>query len=228
LPFLWSFGAELTDANLTQWRLTGSEAEAAFSFYQTLANRRICPREHEVPQLFQDTGFLTGKVAMCVNGPWFQPFLEKTQLADAYFVVPIPRGPAGRYTRITWDGIVIATHLPTERRTRASQFLRYVVSKAVQDRIGQSGRALPARMASTDCFVHGSPDPRRATFVASVSYSRMQPLVPRFGELDRVMNKYFADLLDPAGQWTVHAVLERLARDPVVRSVFPSSPLSKP
>ncbi|MCH7527403.1 MAG: extracellular solute-binding protein, partial [Planctomycetes bacterium] len=37
LPFLWSFGAELTDDRMTEWTLYGTEAEAALSFYQDLA-----------------------------------------------------------------------------------------------------------------------------------------------------------------------------------------------
>lgn len=70
LPFLWSFGADVLDSAGTQWRLTGPEAEAAFAFYQDMRFRdRISPHPYETAQIMQDVGFLTGKVAMCVNGP---------------------------------------------------------------------------------------------------------------------------------------------------------------
>ncbi|MEK6676050.1 MAG: extracellular solute-binding protein [Planctomycetota bacterium] len=64
LPFLWSFGAELTDADAHEWRFVGAEAEQAVEFYRDLVNAdHVCPRPAEVPQLFQDVGFLTGRVA---------------------------------------------------------------------------------------------------------------------------------------------------------------------
>ena len=224
LPFLWSFGAELTDEGLTEWRLAGPEAEQAFDFYRDLAvGDRVCPRDDEVPQLFQDVGFLTGKVALCVNGPWFMPFLAKTRLADGYFVAPIPRGKAGRATRITWDGVVMAEDLPRKRRAAAWQFISFLLSKPVQDRIARTGRALPARRDSA--FAHFRQvdllgDDHRFRFVEALSYSRLQPLLPRFGEVDRAINEHLRHLLDPGRALTAGAMLEQLARDPVIVSVF--------
>lgn len=130
LPFLWSFGAELMDDSHSSWKLVGSEAENAMSFYQALTTHpRVCPQPEEVPQLFQDTGFLTGRVAMCINGPWFIPFLKETKLADNYFVLPTPIGPAGRFTRITWDGVVVAGGL-TNTRLAAVYAMRSRMSPA--------------------------------------------------------------------------------------------------
>ena len=105
LPFIWSFGADLLDDTQTQWRLQGPEADAAFGFYQEMriGPHRYSPRPYEVSQIIQDVGFLTGKTAMCINGPWFQPFLAETDLANSYKVFPIPTGSAGRVTRITWE-----------------------------------------------------------------------------------------------------------------------------
>ena len=222
LPFMWSFGAELTDETFTQWKLLGPEAEQAFAFYRDLLiGDRVCPRDDEVPQLFQDTGFLTGKVAMCVNGPWFQPFLAETKLADSYFVAPIPTGPAGRTTRVTWDGVVIAGDLPAARRDTAWHFITFLLSKPVQDRIARTGRALPARRESAAAFIAPPGDERRQRFVEALRYSRTQPLLPRFGEVDRVVNEHLRRFLDPNRCVAARTMLEELARDPVIISCFP-------
>ncbi len=225
LPFLWSFGAELTDDSLSQWRLNDAHAEEALRFYRNLAvGHRVCPRADEVPQLFQDVGFLTGKVAMCVNGPWFMPFLAKTRLANAYVVAPIPKGRAGSVTRITWDGIVLARNTQDHRRALAWDFMHYVLSKPVQDRIARSGRALPARRDSTGAFVRPPNEAQRRTFQDALSHSRLQPLLTRFGEMDRTINKHFRALLDPAKTRTVSSIVRSLEEDPVIRSIFEPRP----
>lgn len=221
LPFLWLFGAELTDDRMAEWTLYGTEAEAALSFYQDLAvTDHVSPREDEVPQMFQDVGFLTGKVAMCINGPWFLPFLAKTRLADSYFVAPIPTGPAGRVTRITWDGAVMASRLPPRRRQAARRFMQFLVSQHTQDAIGQTGRAIPARRASQRSFTDTANDPRRARFIEALDYSRLQPLLPHFSQVDRAINKHLLDLLTPGPNSRPEIVLAELQADPAIRRAF--------
>jgi len=223
LPWIWSFGAELTDETLTRWTLNGPEAEAALTFYRDLVvGDRVSPREEEVPQLFQDVGFLTGKVGLCVNGPWFIPFLAKTKLADSYVVLPIPYGPAGRKTRITWDGVVICRDLPAKRRAVSWQFIQHLLSKPVQDQIARTGRALPARTESAPAFVYPPGNPKRQPFVDALSYSRLQPRLPQFGKVDRAINRQLVRLTDPDRRLTAREVLDQLAHDPAIQAAFPS------
>jgi len=221
LPFLWSFGADITDETSSRWMLMGPEAQQAMSFYRELVTGdRVCPREDEVPQLFQDVGFLTGKVGMCINGPWFQPFLAKTRLADSYVVAHIPIGPAGRVTRITWDAVVMRDDLPPLRRRAALAFIEFLISAPVQDRIAQTGRALPARTESVTRFIGDANDPRRRRFVEALSYSRTQPMLPAFGVIDRTINRHLQDLLDPDRPCDVQSFLIELASDPVIGEHF--------
>ncbi len=229
LPFLWSFGAELTDGPGAVWTLQGDAAEQALRFYRDLAvGDRVCPRDEEVPQLFQDVGFLTGKVAMCVNGPWFMPFLDKTALRDDYLVLPIPRGPGGRATRITWDGVVMVDGLPPKRRAIAERFIRYLLSKRVQDRIARAGRALPARIESLTAFIASGQKSRREPFVEAMANSRLQPVLPAFARVDRAINRHFRYLIDPLSRLPPSVVLERLANDPAILAGFSSTKEQRP
>lgn len=223
LPFLWSFGADITNTSGSQWLFTGPQAEQAVQFYRSLAvDDRVCPRDEEVPQLFQDVGFLTGKVAMCVNGPWFEPFLKRTRLADSYRVYPIPRGPTGSVTRMTWDGVVVAPDLSPERRAAAGRFIRHLLSATVQDRIASTGRALPARSASLSAFVGVPPDPRRRPFVDALTHSRLHPAMPDFRAVDRVINECLAKLVDPESSDSPRDLLRKLADNPVIIRAFSS------
>ncbi len=222
LPLLWSFGADITDATYTRWTLTGPKARDALTFYRDLiaGDNRVCPRYGEMPQIWQDVGFLTGKVGMCVNGPWFQPFLAKTKLADSYVVAHVPRGPGGRVTRVTFDGVVIRGDLAGQRLELAREFVAFVLSEPVQDEFARRGRALPARVASQASFVDPPGDPRRLRFVEALAYSRTQPILPGFGAVDRAINRQFGRLLDVRHPASVDEVLQSLIDDPVIQRNF--------
>ena len=219
LPFLWSFGAEVLDQTGTQWRLTGPEAEEALRFYQDMRiGRRVSPRGDEVAQMFQDTGFLTGKTAMCINGPWFQPFLAETRLADRYHVAPIPLGPAGRATRVTWDGICIAGHLSPQEQDVAWKLVRFVCSPQAQRMLAATHRALPALTESLPAFA--APDDRGRRFVDALAYSRTQPVTPFFRTMDYAINRHLAALVRPDNPTTPARCLTDLAADQDIAGHF--------
>ncbi len=216
LPFIWSFGADVMVDG--EWALTGSEAAAAFDFYRDLAvTHRVCPEPADVAQLIQDTGFLTGKVAMCVNGPWFQPFLNETSLKDRYIVMPMPRGPAGRRTRVTWDGLCIADGLPYERRDVADRFVKFCVSESAQRMIAETGRALPSLRSALPAF---ATDERRGRFVEALVYSRLQPMLPQFRNVDRTIHWQLYRWMHVDVDMSADAFLDDLARHDAIVEAF--------
>jgi len=220
LPFIWSFGGETMDA-YGQWQMHGTAAEQAMSFYQALATGdRISPRADEVGQLFQDTGFLTGRTAMCVNGPWFQPFLDQTHLANRYVVLDIPSGPGGRSTRITWNGVAIAAGLSPGRKRLAQQFVRHILSAEVQTKIARTGRALPALIDAQPMFSESKSHPSRKRFVEALGYSRLQPRWPNFSQVDRSVNEWLVKLIDQAHPISAEFMLESLKGSPVILHAF--------
>ncbi len=221
LPFIWSFGADVLDETNTQWRFTGPTAEAALRFYQELRfPHQVSPRPEEVAQIIQDVGFLTGKVAMCVNGPWFQPFLARTKLADTYTVAHIPVGPGGRVTRVTWDGIAIRGGLPERQRSQAESFVGFVCSPAAQAMLTRTQRALPALRSAAPEFTRRDGGRVSGKFVAALSYSRLQPETPHFAALDRALNQHLARLVADHDRPTPAEVLSELAADPAIRQHF--------
>lgn len=214
LPFLWSFGAEVLDESGSRWRLVGPEAENALRFYQELrVGQRVSPRPDEVAQMFQDVGFLTGKTAMCVNGPWFQPFLAETRLGDRFHVAHIPTGPAGRVTRVTWDGICIAANLPSVQEDNAWKFARFVCSEQAQRILAGTRRALPTCSAALSSFTAADGGRRTEKFVAALAYSRTQPVTPFFRQMDYAINRHLRSLLREEDAVSPVQCLAQLAAD---------------
>ncbi|MFQ5489543.1 MAG: ABC transporter substrate-binding protein [Phycisphaerae bacterium] len=221
LPFLWSFGADLLNDTDSHWKFTGPRAEQALAFYQQMrVGQPVSPRPDQVAQMFQDTGFLTGMTAMCVNGPWFQPFLADSQLADRYHIAHVPTGPAGKATRVTWDGICMAQRLPEMRRANAWKFMRFVCSDRAQRILAATQRALPAYLPAADAFCEADAGRRSRKFIDALTYSRLQPITPFFRDMDRAINRHLGQLLREDQPITPAACLQALAADPRIASHF--------
>jgi len=219
LPFIWSFGAEVMDQHNERWLLSGPEAEDAFAFYQRMrvGPDRYAPHPHEISQIIQDVGFLTGRVAMCVNGPWFLPFLEETSLRSDSGVAHIPIGSAGRFTRITWDGMAISKRQGPEARQTAIKFLRFAGSEQGQRILTRTARALPARTSVQTWFQERRRGEPAARFSEAIAYSRPEPMTPRFRQIDRAVHRHLAPLLREDSPISPAQFLEALAQDSAVR-----------
>ncbi len=219
LPFVWSMGADLLDNSRTQWRFDDNAAISAMQLYHDLLRTdRVCPPPGALGQMRQDIAFLTGRTATVINGPWFIPLLEESDLRNEYLVLPIPRGPAGRFTRVTWDGIAMSKNLNLNLRSAASDFIGFTQSKPAQEIFAASRRLIPSR---TDVPMFQSPqDVRRGLtrFITSFEYARLQPINPYWNEINQAFRKYQYDLLND--RISPREFLNRISRDPLIAGHF--------
>ncbi|MCA9250540.1 MAG: sugar ABC transporter substrate-binding protein [Phycisphaerae bacterium] len=215
LPFLWSFGADVLVDSRQNCLLTGDAATAALEFYRRMrvGPTRYAPHPDEMSQLIQDTGFLTGRTAMCINGPWFIPTLNNTNVRDQYGVANIPAWHGHRATRVTWDGIAASRHLSPAEFANAIKFIAFVNSPAGQRILTRSGRALPARSSELEWFVRTHPDEAALRFVKALAYSRPEPQSNRFKEFDQTINRHLAAMVDAHNPITTAEFLARLESD---------------
>jgi multiple sugar transport system substrate-binding protein len=220
LPFTWSFGARMVGDD-GRWSLQGEAAEAALGFYRDLTrDHRVCPLPEETPQMIQDVGFLTSRVGMCVNGPWFMPFLGATRLRDVYRVAPIPRGPAGRSTRVTWDGLCVAKSATEAERQSASRFVEFCLSTKSQAMIAEAGRALPANTNAWGAFDGDGREDQRRPFIDAFDDARLQWSGDGFPVIDRVLNRRLLTFISEASTESPREFLDALRGDPVLVEWF--------
>ncbi|MBN2560288.1 MAG: sugar ABC transporter substrate-binding protein [Phycisphaerae bacterium] len=242
LPFIWSHGARLLDEGREggsrfgpdgvtlleegrpRWALVGPEAVAAFAFYADLRHRwGVTPMPIEYAGQNSDTTFLSGRVAMCVNGPWFQAFLRETALRDRYCVVGIPSGPGGSWTRVTWDALCIYAKLPPPRQARAWRFIRFVLTAEAQEIFAAHQRAIPARRACAEAYVRdgGGPGSPAAAFVEAMKTARLQPITPAWMTMARAVRTHLTSvILDGAGRRSPEEAVAALASDPGIVETF--------
>ncbi|MCG8408590.1 MAG: sugar ABC transporter substrate-binding protein [Phycisphaerales bacterium] len=226
LPFIWAHGARLLDESRTRWTLEGNEARAAFAMYADLRHRdRVTPAPIEYAGQNSDTAFLSGRVAMCVNGPWFQVFLNKTALKRRYRVVAIPGGSGGHATRVTWDGLCLYAKQSSERKANAWKFARFVLVGHVQEIFARYQRAIPARRSSTAAYVRhgGGGSSPAASFVDAMASARVQPITPHWQAMHRAVRRHLTSvILEGRGRKTPDAALRALAAEADIRRAFGS------
>jgi ABC-type glycerol-3-phosphate transport system substrate-binding protein len=226
LPVMWSCGVRVLDDTRTEWRMTGPAAENIFELYRRLRwDDRVCPTSVEQSEMLTDTAFFTGRISMCFNGPWLQPFLNATSLGPRdghgpqYGITHIPFGPTGkRFTRVTWDGLCMFKDLTPERKQRAWRFIQFVCTGPGQEIVIRYQRSVPAYKPSAErfkAFDNGSGSYR---FVDAFSYCRLQPITRHWYPMDRLINEYL-DLLQE-NRISGRQFVRQLAADPRLHEMF--------
>ena len=226
LPFFWAEGMEVLDATHTRWAMTGPAAERAWQFYQDLRfSYHVSPTPIEQSEMDTDTAFFTGRIAMFSSGPWAQPFLQATTLKDDYRIVHMPRGPAGRATRVTWDCLAMYEGISAERQELAWQFMKFACGPVGQAIVARYQRSVPALKSGAEEFVRCDAGQGSRKFVEALSYARLQPISPYWNEMDRQIWRHLAGLLsdDPPRQ-TPAEFLHAMATDPVIQRCFGGAP----
>ncbi|MCG3138368.1 MAG: hypothetical protein HJJLKODD_02231 [Phycisphaerae bacterium] len=215
--FFWSIGADLFDASRSHWVMNGPAAEQAWQLYQDLlCVEKVCPAPGELGQMRQDIAFLSGRVAMVINGPWFIPLVENSSLKGQYRVMPIPRGPGGRWTRLTWDGLVVRKDLPEQIQQEARTFLLFLNSSDVQQVILNSQRFFPPGNTIGKLTVA----PPLQPFIEALAYARLHQITPHWKDINKLISRRVSTLL--SGKQSVAEFLNELANEPVIRQNYPA------
>lgn len=224
MPFVWSHGARFCDESRRRWTFTGEEAVAALEFYADLRHRwGVTPSPDAYAGQNSDTAFLSGRVAMCVNGPWFEPFLCETRLRDRYRVVDIPSGPGGSATRATWDALCIHAKASPRRSSRAWRFVRFAVSREAQLIFAKYRRAVPVRRSCADAYVAygGGPGSAADRFAEEMAAARTQPITRAWIPMSRALGQHFISvLLDGHAHRSGRQAVAAMARDPLILESF--------
>ena len=199
--------------------MVGPEAEAAWQFYRDLRFRyHVSPLPVEQAEMNTDTAFFTGRVAMCVNGPWMQPFLAGTTMRDDYFVVHAPRGPGGRATRVTWDALAIHDRISPQKAEAAWKFVKFACGPPGQEFVARYQRSVPALRSAAETFKQYDRQVGSRKFVDALEYARLQPITVHWSLMGREIGGELDQMLD--GKKTPEQTLKDIATNPHIGKCF--------
>jgi multiple sugar transport system substrate-binding protein len=196
LPFLWAAGGSLTSADssstaasaaLNLVNLVNQGAIVALQFWHNLiqdgsAILSLPERGYELD------GFLAGKVAMQLSGPWTLGQLQATGVD--FGVMPIPT-QAERATAMGGENLFIfKTNL--ERERAAFTFAEYVVSEEFQTEWATRTGYLPVNLRSRQNAAYQefvTQQPAVQVFLEQAAYGRSRPIFPGYNRISENLGR---------------------------------------
>jgi multiple sugar transport system substrate-binding protein len=185
LPFMWSGGGELLTNGAVQ--ITTPGAIAALQFWQDLINDGsaiLSPPERG----YELDGFLAGRVAMQLTGPWT---LGQLQASGAdYAVMPIPADvrPA---TSVGGENLFVFKTTPAEEKA-SLVFAEYVLSEEFQTEWAIGTGYLPVNLQSRQSAAYrqfAAKEPAVDVFLKQAEFGRSRPIFPGYSRISENLGR---------------------------------------
>ncbi|MCU0569261.1 MAG: ABC transporter substrate-binding protein [Oculatellaceae cyanobacterium Prado106] len=195
LPFMWSGGGELVSSEATSQpqaspgkvQILNPGAIAALQFWQDLLKDGSAILS-EPERGYELDGFLAGKVAMQLTGPWTLGQLQSTGVDFAVMPIPAATRPA---TSVGGENLFIFKSTPAEEQ--ASQiFAEYVLSEEFQTEWAIGTGYLPVNLKAREnpnYQAFATQQPAVEVFVKQAAYGRSRPIFPGYSRISENLGR---------------------------------------
>ena len=193
LSWTWGMGADLLNKDRAKWTFNTPEALASLQLFHDMRFKyNVVPRTTEFSDMGDIIMFMTGRVAMVTSGPWLMPALKQSTFN--YGVAHIPIGPAGRHTRVTWDGIVMFSLC--KHKPEAWRFIQFVASQKGQEIVASYARSVPILKTARDAFLKTARAAGMELFYEAMDYAQIQPISVHWFEMSVSLGEEYQKLGD--------------------------------
>ena len=184
LPFMWSAGGELMsqpNAGTEALNLVNEGAIAALQFWRDLVQDGSAVLS-QPERGYELDGFIAGKVAMQMSGPWTLGQLQSTNVDFGVLPIPIGTQPA---TAIGGENLFLFKSTPA-REQAAFTFAEYVMSEEFQTQWAIGTGYLPINLKSRenpDYLKFKAQQPAVDVFLRQAQYGRSRPILPGYNRI---------------------------------------------
>ncbi|MCS6886551.1 MAG: extracellular solute-binding protein [Acidobacteriota bacterium] len=184
LPFFNTFGAEFvrTSADGHVYGALDEEAgQKALEFMTRLYQSGVEAGAWRTGSINPDQGFLNGKYAMILSGPWN---LKRFSMVN-FGVSLIPAGPAGTSSNVGGQNMVVFRS--SKHPEIALEFLRYFSSEEVQVKWCETLGQIPVNLKAFEKV--STANPHLKVFMEQMKTAKPRPKIPRMDVLEeKVIN----------------------------------------
>ncbi len=146
LPWIWSGGGSLTNANYTKASgfLNGPRTVAAVQLLADLYKQGAIPSLilGDAGAVGTENGLAEGKYATILDGPWMLPIFAKAHPGFKVATAPVPAGLGGSVSVVGGEDIVLTSG--SKNKVAALRFLRFMISPWAQTQMARAGQ-MPVR-----------------------------------------------------------------------------------
>lgn len=192
LPYVWSAGGDIFNADRSEFMLTKPEALKGLQLAADLRHKHhVAPTSAEAGSAAMAQLFTQKKLAMLLTGRWSVTTFRK-DVPFKWDIAPFPKGPAGSIVDADASGWVISKTCPAP--DKAWKLIEFLASKQVSEAFTKPGLIIPARkdVAESDVFLAPGEQPKRAkVFIDALQTGRPMPTMPYWNvvtdELDQAL-----------------------------------------
>ncbi len=177
LPFMWSGGGDLGEGV----NIVNEGAIAALNLWRSLIQDGSAILS-QPERGYELDGFISGKVAMQLSGPWTLGQLQETKID--FGVLPIPVGKQ-QATSTGGENLFIFKS-NSERERAAFTFAEFVMSESFQTEWAIGTGYLPTNLKSresADYRAFRAKQPAVDVFLEQAKYGRSRPIFPRYNRI---------------------------------------------
>lgn len=183
LPFIWSEGGDVFNADFTQFSLNSPESIAGLEFYTDLRNKHhVAPDEKEVGNAKAGQLFSQEKIGMQLSGRWSVP-TYKTGLKFNWDVVPFPKGKNGSIVDVDASGWCMSKE--SKNKDSAWQLIEYLAGQDSIKSFSSNGLIVPSRkdVANSSSFLDGGIPKNSKAFLNVIENGRPTLTPPNWNEI---------------------------------------------
>lgn len=147
LPYIYGEGADLVDDTTETVTIDEPEGVAAFEQVQDLLDSGAAITDTNDGNENMMSAFRNEEVAMMVNGPWDITDAQEAVGAENLGVAPVPAGSATQGSPQGGWNYGVYAGLPEDDMAAAQDFVAYMSSPEVQQRVTEELSLLPTRTA---------------------------------------------------------------------------------
>jgi multiple sugar transport system substrate-binding protein len=214
LPWIWSFGGEVTNGDYTKSSgyINSPQSVAALEYLVGLyKNRSLAPNLLGGSSYSPDDEFGKGHVGFILEGPWVPPTMQQTYPQLQYAMAPMPAGPAGSSISVV-GGEDITVMSSSKNIDAATTFMQFMTSEAAQVPLGEVGQ-----MPVLTSLSHDSRMPAYfSMFAQQLQTAKPRPVTPNYTKIESILTDAFN--LAFRGQASAQSALDGAAQqiDPLL------------
>ena len=208
-PWIWSFGGDITDPQITKASgyVNSPETAAAYQFLKDGVDKGYIHPGIKGGGVDAWGGFAKDEIAMLLEGPWFPPLFGSQFPDKDYGLALMPAGKGGSISVVGGEDIVIFQQ--SQHKEAAAEFVRYMLSEETQLKWVETGQMLVLKNAEDSEVIKNHPF--FGIFLEQLKTAKARTPHPAWARMEEKLTNAGQAIL--AGEGTVQENLNRLATE---------------
>jgi multiple sugar transport system substrate-binding protein len=186
MPFAWSAGAELTDADGAEYTIDSPEMVEGLEYYSSFFADGLSSTDKLDPGELE-SGMADGSIGSFISGPWHADLVEEAGVSpDQYALAPLPGTDSAPGSSFVGGGD-LAVFSDADNKDGAWKFIQWLAEPETQQAFYDEVGDLPAVQAAWDSGELAD-DPQLQVFGAQLESAVAPPAVPTWEEVASVMD----------------------------------------